>query len=167
MYYKQTTQTPNEIFDIHLTELTFSELKILLHIIRKTYGWVLKNGKRKERDRITYRQFHNSTGISLRSIPDTVQSLILKQLIRVTDYHGNLLHTPQERKGKTRIYYSPCFKRCAKNAQKVCKQKRQPMQNTAYNKTKGTKLNRQKKLSQLGRQSDWERIQDILSKRGQ
>ena len=48
MTYKQTTQVPNELFDIHLPDLTFSELKILLFIIRQTYGWRLKNGNRKQ-----------------------------------------------------------------------------------------------------------------------
>ncbi|MFV0571724.1 MAG: replication protein [Xanthomarina gelatinilytica] len=165
MRYKQTTHVPNELFDVHLPQLSFSELKILMYIIRQTYGWSLKNGKRKQRDRITYRQFHTKTGVSLRSIPDTVQSLILKQLIRVTDYQENLLHLPKDRKGKTRIYYTPCFKRCANNIPKVRKQRRQPMQNKAYNKTKETKLTGQKKFSGNQRQSDWERIQEILERR--
>ena len=33
MHYKQTTQTPNELFDVQLTKLTFSELKILMYIM--------------------------------------------------------------------------------------------------------------------------------------
>jgi hypothetical protein len=36
MNYRQTTQIPNVIFDVHL--ISFSELKILLYIIRQTYG---------------------------------------------------------------------------------------------------------------------------------
>ena len=160
MNYKHTTQVPNELFDIHLPELSFSELKIVLHIIRKTYGWVLKNGKRKQRDRITYNQFHTATKISLRAIPDTIQYLILKHLIRVTDYQGNLLHTPEKRKGKVRIYYAPNFKRYAKHPKKICRNKHKPMQNRAYNKTKGTKLNKQK--GSLKRLSDTERYHQIL-----
>ncbi|MDH7448450.1 replication protein [Aquimarina sp. 2201CG14-23] len=163
MHYKQTTQVPNELFDDQLAKLTFSELKILMCVIRQTYGWTQKNGKRKTRDRITYNQFHKKTGVSLRSIPDAIQSLIIKQLIRVTDYHGELLHYPNQRKGKTRIYYAPCFKRCAKNTQKVCKKRHQPMQNKAYNKTNGTKLTLQKRNSPNRRLTDSERLQEILS----
>ena len=165
MQYKQTTQTPNELFDVHLNKLTFSELKILLYIIRQTYGWVLKNGKRKSRDRITYSQFHTKTGVCLRSIPDAIQSLIIKQLISVTDYDGNMLHYPNQRKGKTRIYYTPCFTSYAKNDKKIGKNRHLPMQNRAYNKTNGTKLTRQNKESQFKRKSDWQRMQEILNNR--
>ncbi len=36
--YKQTTHVPNEVFDKWLAILTESEIKILLVIIRQTYG---------------------------------------------------------------------------------------------------------------------------------
>jgi hypothetical protein len=39
MTYKHTTQVPNILFDTHLRELTESELKILLIVIRQTIGW--------------------------------------------------------------------------------------------------------------------------------
>ena len=48
MEYQKTTHVPNELFDTYLPKLSFSELKILLYIIRQTYGWKLKNGKRKQ-----------------------------------------------------------------------------------------------------------------------
>jgi len=99
MNYKQTTQVPNEVFDKHLPNLTFSELKLLLIIIRQSYGWKTKNGKRKERDRITYSQFQAKTGLSRRVITETVQSLLIKHLISVTAKSGERLHQPEERKG--------------------------------------------------------------------
>ncbi|MFC1960019.1 replication protein [Chloroflexota bacterium] len=34
-----TTPTPDDVFDIFLTELTHAELKVLLYIIRRTYGF--------------------------------------------------------------------------------------------------------------------------------
>ena len=167
MNYQQTTQIPNVIFDVHLTQLSFSELKILLCIIRQTYGWVTKKGKRKKRDRITHGQFQTKTGLSRRIISQTIQSLIIRQLIRVTDYHGTLLHYPHERKGKVGIYYAPHIPACADNNTKVGKQEHQPMQNKVYNKTNGTKLKRQKNTSQTKRISDWNRMQEILQKRTQ
>ena len=58
MEYKQTTQVPNFIFDICLSQLTEAELKVLLVVIRQTLGWLDKlTGKRKSRDRITISQF--------------------------------------------------------------------------------------------------------------
>ncbi len=162
MIYQQTTQIPNVVFDVHLTQLSFAELKILLCIIRQTYGWITKKGKRKKRDRITYGQFETKTGLSRRIISQTVQSLIIKQLIRVTDYHGVILHYPHERKGKVGIYYAPNFQTYADNSSKVGKQKHQPVQNRVYNKTNVTKLKRQKGISIPKRISDWERMQQIL-----
>lgn len=159
MNYKQTTQVPNEILDIQLSQLTHSELKILLYIIRKTNGYLLKNGNRKKRDRISHSQYIKATGISRRSLPKTIQSLILKQLITVTDYQRNLLHTPESRKGKTGIYYAPCTNTCAIRSKKVCKLKHKRVQIGIYNKTKETKLKQPKATL---RQTDWERMQDIL-----
>lgn len=159
MNYKQTTQVPNIIFDNHLSNLTYSELKLLLFIIRKTFGYITKNKKRKTRDRIAHSQFIKFTGISRRSLPQAIQSLILKQLITVTDYHGNLLHTPDSRKGKIGIFYSPCNQTCAISSSKVGKWKHKPVQAGVYNKTKQPKL---KETKGLLRKSDWERMQEIL-----
>ncbi len=165
MNYQKTTQVPNEIFDVYLTKLTFSELKILLYIIRQTYGWKLPNGKRKLRDRITHNLMKQKTGLSRRVISDVIQSLITKQLIMVTDYEGQTLHTPEQRKGKVGIYYAPHIVSCAKNNKEMCKQKHQDVQNKVYNKTNITKLNEQKCIQQKRRVSDWERMQQILQTR--
>lgn len=162
MLYRRTTQVPNELFDIQLSQLTHSELKIILYIIRQTYGWKLKNGKRKSRDRISHSQFITKTGISRRIISQTIQSLILKQLVRVTDYQGNLLHTPEARKGKVGIYYAPCFRSCVNESTRVGKGKHIPRQTGAYNKTKEPKLKGQKRFSRI---SDANRISEILEQR--
>ena len=107
MTYKQTTQVPNVLFDIHLRELTESELKILLVVIRQTIGWYDKaTGKRKERDRITGSQFRQKTGLSKRIVTKTIQSLSVKNLIQVTDLEGKELGESMERKGKTHIFYT-------------------------------------------------------------
>jgi phage replication O-like protein O len=166
MRYQKTTQVPNEVFDRYLKELSFSELKVLLYIIRQTYGWQLKNGKRKPRDRITHNQFQTKTGLSRRVITDVIQSLILKHLISVTDYQGDKLHTPEQRKGKVGIYYAPCFMAYVEKSNKVCRQQHKPVQNREHNKTNSTKLKQQKRSLQKSRVSDWERMQQILQSRG-
>jgi phage replication O-like protein O len=165
MRYQKTTQVPNEVFDRFLTQLTFSELKVLFYIIRQTYGWQLKSGQRKQRDRITHNQFQSKTGISRRVITDVIQSLIVKHLICVTDYQGNTMHTPEQRKGKVGIYYAPCFETCAEKSSKMCRQQQQPVQNREHNKTNNTKLKHQKGSIPKGRVSDWERMQQILQSR--
>lgn len=107
MNYQQTTQVPNRLFDHHLPNLTFAELKILLVIVRQTYGWVDRyTGKRKMRDCISYSQYIAKTGLSRRILTETIQSLIEKKAISVTNFEGIKLHNPQERVGKKYLYYS-------------------------------------------------------------
>lgn len=160
MNYKRTTQVPNHIFDTHLNQLSHSELKILLVVIRQTNGWILKNGKRKTRDRISHSQFISKTGISRRNLSPTLQSLILKQLLTVTDRKGNLLHSPELRKGKAGIFYAPCTT-CATGSKKVCKRKHKPVQVGQHNKTNLSKL---RKGNYPKRKPDWERISEILKR---
>lgn len=107
---KYTTPVPNVVFDRHLPTLTESELKILLIIIRQTYGWADKRtGGRKTRDRITHSQFVMKTGLSRRVISKAINNLVLKELISITDYQGTHLHTTLNRKGKSFLLYAPRF----------------------------------------------------------
>lgn len=104
--FKQTTHVPNFIFDIHLPNLTEAELKTLLIIIRQTFGWRDRyTGERKTRDRISHAQFCVKTGLSKRIVSKTIQTLVVKDLIRITDYRGDELKQAFERKGKTHLYY--------------------------------------------------------------
>lgn len=108
MRYQQTTQVPNILFDKYLPHLTDSELKILLIIIRQTYGWIRKDGKgRKTRDRITHRQFCTKTGLCRRVVSKSIQSLVEKKLIKVTDSKGEKLHESKQRAGRAYLYYQP------------------------------------------------------------
>src|SRR5580704_18496996 len=102
MIYNQTTHVPNVVFDKYLQDLTGSEIKILLIVIRQTIGWVHKaTGKRKKRDRISISQFMKKTGLSKRIIAKAIQSLVEKQLVEASDFKGNTLQYPQARKGKS------------------------------------------------------------------
>jgi hypothetical protein len=67
------TSIPNEFFDQVLPNVeTIGELKILLALFRKTYGWVshIEDGTPvyKQEDSISYSQFQDTTGLSLGSI---------------------------------------------------------------------------------------------------
>jgi len=70
------TQTPNDLFDHWIPHLKESELKVLLVIIRKTFGW------HKERDRISISQLERFTGLSEKSVLCAVKSLISKGVIK-------------------------------------------------------------------------------------
>lgn len=107
MIYKQTTQVPNILFDRYLPLLTESELKILLIIIRQTYGWVDKRTKRrKTKDRISHNQFIQKTGLSRRVISKTLKSLLTKRYINICDQYGQALSESKDRKGRSHIFYS-------------------------------------------------------------
>ena len=136
--YKRTTQVPNIIFDKYLPNLKESELKILLIIIRQTYGWVnTKTGKRKTRDRITQSQFIKKTGLSRRVISKTIKSLVEKKLIIASDFERKELYDSIDRKGKSYIFYSfhPVHILTLTCAQSTP----EPVHNSAYNKTNYTK----------------------------
>ena len=69
------TQTPNELFDIHMKDMSEAELKVVLTICRKTFGW------RKERDRISLTQLEKLTGMSRTSVIKGIQEGIGRNVI--------------------------------------------------------------------------------------
>ena len=69
------TQAPNDLFDFWLPHLNESELKVLMVIIRKTFGW------HKEIDCISISQLQKITGLSETSVLNGVKSLIQKEII--------------------------------------------------------------------------------------
>lgn len=69
------TQTPNDLFDEWIPHLNESELKVLLVIIRKTFGW------HKVRDRISLSQLERFTGLSAPSVLGAIKSLVSKGVI--------------------------------------------------------------------------------------
>jgi len=106
MMLNNTTAVPNVLFDKHLAELSSSEIKVLLYIIRQTLGWRDKTGKCKSRDWISQSQFEAKTSLSRKTISVSLDLLIAEGIVEATDFQGNVLNLPQDRKGKTRIYYS-------------------------------------------------------------
>jgi len=84
-----TTPTPDEVFDIFMTQLTHAELKVLLYIIRRTFGF------KKDTDSISLNQISNGittkdgreldrgAGLSKQGAITAVQNLEKKGLIVV------------------------------------------------------------------------------------
>jgi phage replication O-like protein O len=69
------TQAPNELFDEWLPQLGLAELKVLMVIIRKTFGW------HKVKDRISLNQLEILTGLERRHVSKAIKSLCEKRLI--------------------------------------------------------------------------------------
>lgn len=104
-----TTPVPNIVFDHYLKELKLAELKILLVIIRQTFGWRdnYTKSKRKERDWISGSQLVLKTGSSKRAINEAIQTLVQKKLIDVLSFSGEVLNVPEKRRGQQKLFYSP------------------------------------------------------------
>jgi len=151
------TKTPNIIFDELLKKLSHAELKILLVIIRQTYGWIDKRtNKRKTKDRITYTQFSQKTGFSTRTISGIIKSLSDKKIIEVRGYNGNILESGHDRKGKTKIYYS--FKGTYEaGGINICKNVQEHMKQASYNKRNYYKRNNTKE-----KEIDFKSIKEII-----
>ena len=168
MNYQQTTQLPNEVVDVYLSILSGAEFKLLTLIIRQTYGWITKTGARKKRDRMTYGYIEKKTRLSRRIIAQALDRLSELGVVQITDYDKNILTTPEQRKGKTSIYYAPIFKAYEETSQNTGKKVIKDVQKGIYNKTNFSKLTIQKIESQgTKRLTDAERIQQILNEREQ
>jgi len=108
MIHPNSTPVPNCLFDEILPTLKPAELKILLIIIRQTYGWIDPRfpKKRKQSDWISQSQFQHKTGLSRKAVSTALASLIGRKLVRVYDAHG----LPVDGSGKGRKFYAfACF----------------------------------------------------------
>jgi phage replication O-like protein O len=85
-----TTQIPNEVFDTLMSHLSGGELKVLLYICRRTFGF------RKDRDSISLTQIaqgittkagrvlDQGTGLSKRHVINALKALEKRNIITVT-----------------------------------------------------------------------------------
>ncbi|KJJ39862.1 replication protein [Aequorivita vladivostokensis] len=105
MYYRKSTQVPNQLFDIYLKTLSVKELKVLLIVIRQTLGWVDSKGQRKQRDWMSQKFLSNKTGLSRKSISQAIEMLVSKQLIVATTEDKRELRYPSDRKGQEKVFY--------------------------------------------------------------
>lgn len=81
------TQTPNLFFDDSLPKIkSFAELKVVLAVVRQTFGW------RKESDKLSHSQLANLTGLTRRGVINGVNMAL---------EHGFL---EREASGQTFIY---------------------------------------------------------------
>ncbi len=105
MRLNNTTPVPNDFFDKLMADLSSSAVRVYLKIVRNTFGWRDENGYPKKRDWISHSQF-SKVGLSNRSVTNAIDELVEKKLIILTDYLGNKLITPKQRKHAQRIFYT-------------------------------------------------------------
>ena len=162
MNYQETTMIPNKLFSL-IPQLKPSSVIILLIIIRQTLGWYdPKTKKRKVRDWISYKQFKKKTGLSIKTISQSINILIECKIIKATDYYGNELSTSQLRKGKVRIYYQCLLVDRQKSKKTNVKKYAEHWQKLHITKLTPTKLTLQKRNDKI---SDFERISEILKQK--
>ncbi|HNA77816.1 MAG TPA: replication protein [Turneriella sp.] len=70
-----STPTPNEIYDSLMAKMPGDKLKVVLAVVRKTYGW------HKDTDRIANCQFEELTGLPKRNIQKFKAELIAEGII--------------------------------------------------------------------------------------
>ena len=106
MTYYPYTNVPNVAFD-YLPTLSHIELKVLLVIIRQTFGWIdTATQKQKQFDWISIRFFVKKTGLSKRAISDAIAKLVQKKLIIVKNERGKLVHHKFQRRRALKLYFS-------------------------------------------------------------
>jgi phage replication O-like protein O len=72
------TAVPHEVIDTHLADLSGPELKVLLVILRLTYGW------NRDTRQVSLSQMVSLSGLSRSACCDSIRSLEAKKLIRAT-----------------------------------------------------------------------------------
>jgi hypothetical protein len=110
MAIPNTTPTPNELYNGEMRKMGDTELRVVLVVTRKTFGWQedKKTGMRKKEDWINKAQLMKLTGRGSVSISKAIDGCIKKGWIEARDENGNILDTKDKRKrlgyaGK--IYY--------------------------------------------------------------
>lgn len=105
------TPMPNVVIDVYFPYMTSPERDILQIIFRQTLGWKDERTTtgRKESDWISHSQFEFKTRWSRRTIVMAIQKLVDRRLIDVTDCRGCLLNSPEQRRGRQRLYYRPAL----------------------------------------------------------
>lgn len=168
-YIKQSTQVPNNLFDVLLKTLSEKELKVILVVIRQTLGWVDAKGNRKRRDWISQKYFTNKAGLSGKAVSQAIELLVDKNLIMATTAEGKILSSAVSRRGQDRIYYE-CSVLLLKNVHRALENTSQDPQKKSHNtkptsyKTKPANQN-PRSISEILSNNQGQRPQSVSEKR--
>jgi len=160
--YRNTTQIPNELFDLHLKTLSGASLKVFLFIIRRTIGQVgpLDSKRRVERAWISQSLFTRACGISGRSVSSAIEYLVKHSLIQVTSHSGSPLGTKEKRQGASRLYFASRLRLEASKSSEVSYQN--PVTNLHTIKLNRMKLSCYNSSQGVKRISDVQRYEQII-----
>jgi hypothetical protein len=100
---------PNSLVDEVLPTLRDTELRVLLVVLRQTWGWRdVTTGKHKARDWLTSGQLQRRTGRAGEAVSSAVDGLVRRGLIVVEDAWGRPLATAEERRRHLgKLYFKP------------------------------------------------------------
>lgn len=103
---------PLRLVDEVMPRLRDTELRVLLVVLRQTWGWQADrlegNEKRKRRDWLSHSQICQRTGRGSDAVSSAVAALVVAGLIVVEDAAGNPLATPgQRQRSLGRLYFRP------------------------------------------------------------
>ncbi len=113
---------PLRLVDEVLPRLKDTELRVLLVVLRQTWGWRADRsvadgkhkqeekyaGKHKRRDWLSHRQLCRRTGRGSDAVSGAVTSLVEADLLVVEDAGGTALATPEQRRRcLDRLYFRP------------------------------------------------------------
>lgn len=139
------TQLPNELIDTFLPILGDAEVRVVLFVARKTYGW------HRESDNLSLSQIAKATGLSKQSVIDATASLVNRGLLIKTERGPNIPHnyrlnvqSSQPTRQDTKET-SPATRRVAPQTSQVALQDT-PQTSQATRHTKETKRNKQREI---------------------
>ena len=99
---------PCAVIDEVMPTLKDTELRVLLVVIRQTWGWRGTDGKPKERDWLSHRQLKERTGRASEAVSASIDALVRRGLLCVQNEHGTELSGTRERRNaQGRLYYQP------------------------------------------------------------
>ena len=94
-----TFPVPNTVVDTLLPSLKDGEVRLLLAVLRQTWGWIdPQTGQPKARDWMTSARLRQITGRASEAVSGAIDGLVQRGLIAVEDASGKVLVTAAERR---------------------------------------------------------------------
>jgi hypothetical protein len=102
-----TTPFPNTLIDRVMPHLTDTEWRVLVVIVRQTFGWSAGKGKRKAVDSLSHAQFKAKTGREGAALSRAIDRLVRMGLVLLKDQEGRLMDSAKaRRRSMSRLYFS-------------------------------------------------------------
>ena len=99
---------PCAVIDDLLPTLKDTELRLLVIVLRQTWGWRGPDGKPKARDWLSHRQLKERTGRASEAVSAAIDALVRRGLVRVQNEQGDdLSEARQRRRLHGRLYFCP------------------------------------------------------------